>query len=72
MGTVIYYTNIKEVFLCFVCLCFPFRSVWPSQYAALTLTQTEIDKLATVPNGIGVSLQYEHFHIILYKPFLLI
>ena len=25
--------------------------------------------MAIVPNGIGVSVQYEHLYIILYKPF---
>ena len=27
--------------------------------------------MATVLNGIGVSVQYEHLHTIIYKPFLL-
>ena len=28
--------------------------------------------MATVPNGMGVSVQYEHLHTILYRPFLLV
>ena len=28
--------------------------------------------MATVPNGIGVSVQYEHLHTIFHKPFLLV
>ena len=35
-----------------------------------TDTDTKWDKVGTVPNGIGVSVQYEHVHGILYKPFL--
>ena len=35
-----------------------------------TETDTEIDKnFAAVPNGISVSLQYEHVHTIVSKPF---
>ena len=33
-------------------------------------TDTEIDKMATVPNDIGVLVQCEHLHTFLYKPFL--
>ena len=36
---------------------------------ALTETETEIDIMATVPNGIGVSVQYKHLRTILCKPF---
>ena len=35
--------------------------------SAFTLRDT--GKLATVPNGISVSVQYEHLYTILYKPF---
>ena len=41
-----------------------------------TLTETEIDteneinKMAAVSHHIAVSMQYEHLHTILYKPFL--
>ena len=34
-----------------------------------TLTETEIDKMATILNGICVSVQYEHLLTILCKPF---
>ena len=34
-----------------------------------TDTSTETDKTPTVPNDIGVSVQYEHLHTILYNPF---
>ena len=33
-----------------------------------TDTQTESNKMAAVPNGIGVSMQYKRLHKILYKP----
>ena len=33
------------------------------------LTETETDKMATVFNGIGVSVQYEHLNTALYKQF---
>ena len=39
--------------------------------SAFTLIETDVDnetnKLAKVPNGIGVSMQYEHLHTILYN-----
>ena len=35
----------------------------------LTLTETDANKLAAVPNGISVLVQYEHLHTILYKQF---
>ena len=35
----------------------------------LTETEWETDKMATVPNGISVSVQYEHLHTVLCKPF---
>ena len=34
-----------------------------------TDTERETNKMATTPNGIRVSVQYEHLHTILYKPF---
>ena len=30
--------------------------------------ETEIDIMTTVSNDVGVSVQYEHLHAILYKP----
>ena len=41
-------------------------------YGPFTLieTGTETDTMATVPNCIGFSVQYEYLHTILYKPFL--
>ena len=35
-----------------------------------TDTKTDPDKIAAVPNGFDVFVQYEHLHTILYKPFL--
>ena len=32
-------------------------------------TETETDKVVTVSNGIGASVQCEHLHTILFKPF---
>ena len=37
-----------------------------------TDTETKTDKMATIPNGISVSVQYEYLHTILYKLFLCI
>ena len=33
-------------------------------------TETETDKMAIVPNGIRVPVQYKYLHTILIKPFL--
>ena len=45
-------------------------------YGTFTLTETdivtEIDKMATVPNGISVSVQYEHLLTVIYDPPLLV
>ena len=35
-----------------------------------TNNDTEADKMALVPNGIGLSVQNEHVHAIIYEPFL--
>ena len=41
-------------------------------YGTFTLTETdivtEIDKMATVPNGISVSVQYEQLPTVIYNP----
>ena len=34
-----------------------------------TNTETEIDKMALVPNGIGLLVQNEHVHTIIYETF---
>ena len=36
-----------------------------------TDTEPETEKMAEVPNGIGVLVQYKHLHTILYKLFLI-
>ena len=36
----------------------------------LTEIETQTNKMATVPNVINVSVQYEHLNTVLYKPFL--
>ena len=41
----------------------------PRSKDAFTLTETETDKMATVFNGIGVSVQYEHLNTVVYKQF---
>ena len=33
------------------------------------ITETDADKTAALPNRIGISVQYEQLHTILYKPF---
>ena len=40
-----------------------------SHYGAFTLTESETDKMATVPNDISVFVQYEHLNTILQKQF---
>ena len=39
-------------------------------YGVFTLTVTKSDTMATVPNGIDVSMQYDHAHTTIHKPFL--
>ena len=34
------------------------------------ITESETDAMATIPNGIGVSVQYENLHTNMYKSFL--
>ena len=36
---------------------------------ALTGTETDTDKMATVPSGIAVPIEYEHLHTIPHKLF---
>ena len=48
---------------------FLYKRKFPSIVAPRQLTDIETDKIATVPNDIGLSVQYDHLHTILYKTF---